>query len=253
LYQIRGRIGRSKARAYAYLTTPADKKLTDTATRRLEVLQSLDQLGAGFSVASHDMDIRGAGNLLGEEQSGHVREVVIELYQEMLEEAVSSMREGGDGGAMDDQWSPAINLGASVLIPEDYVADLNVRMSLYRRLSGLSTRADIDGFAAELIDRFGPLPEEARHLFEIVAIKQLALAAGVEKIDAGPKGGTIAFRGNSFANPAALIKLINDHAGTMKVRPDQKIVVTRDWPTPEARLSGIKALLMQLAKLSGAR
>ena len=250
LYQIRGRIGRSKARAYAYLTTPADKKLTDTATRRLEVLQSLDQLGAGFTVASHDMDIRGAGNLLGEEQSGHVREVGIELYQEMLEEAVSSMRDGGDGGRLDDQWSPAINLGASVLIPESYIADLNVRMSLYRRLSDLTTRADIDGFAAELIDRFGPLPDEVKHLFEIVAIKQLALAAGVEKIDAGPKGGTISFRGNQFANPVALIKLISAHAGTMKVRPDQKIVVTRDWPTPESRLAGAKALLTQLAKLA---
>src|ERR1700727_1596721 len=106
LYQIRGRIGRSKARAYAYLTTQPEKKLTATATRRLEVLQSLDQLGAGLSVASHDMDIRGAGNLLGEEQSGHVREVCIELYQEMLEEAVSTMREGGDATATEDQWSP---------------------------------------------------------------------------------------------------------------------------------------------------
>ena len=249
LYQIRGRIGRSKARAYAYLTTPPDKKLTDTATRRLEVLQSLDQLGAGFSVASHDMDIRGAGNLLGEEQSGHVREVGIELYQEMLEEAVSSLREGA--GEVEEQWSPAINLGASVLIPESYVADLNVRMSLYRRLSSLQSRADIDGFAAELIDRFGPLPEEVTHLFEIVAIKQLALEAGVEKIDAGPKGGTISFRNNAFANPLALIKFINQHSGTMKVRPDQKIVVTRDWATPEERLSGAKALLTQLVKLAG--
>ena len=250
LYQIRGRIGRSKARAYAYLTTPPDKKLTDTATRRLEVLQSLDQLGAGFSIASHDMDIRGAGNLLGEEQSGHVREVGIELYQEMLEEAVSSLREGVDDSAVEDQWSPSINLGASVLIPEDYVADLNVRMSLYRRLSGLGSRADIDAFAAELIDRFGPLPEEVKHLLEIVAIKQLALAAGVEKIDAGPKGGTIAFRNNRFANPAALIQLISQHSATMKVRPDQKIVVTRDWPTPDDRLKGAKALLTQLAKLA---
>jgi transcription-repair coupling factor (superfamily II helicase) len=252
LYQIRGRIGRSKARAYAYLTTAPDKKLTDTATRRLEVLQSLDQLGAGFTVASHDMDIRGAGNLLGEEQSGHVREVGIELYQEMLEEAVSSLREGGDGAGLEEQWSPAINLGASVLIPESYVADLNVRMSLYRRLSGLQSRADIDAFAAELIDRFGPLPEEVSHLFEIVAIKQLALQAGVEKIDAGPKGGTISFRGNAFANPAALIQFINQHSGIMKVRPDQKIVVTRDWATPEERLSGAKALLGQLVKLAKA-
>jgi transcription-repair coupling factor (superfamily II helicase) len=249
LYQLRGRIGRSKVRAYAYLTTPPDKKLTENATRRLEVLQSLDQLGAGFSIASHDMDIRGAGNLLGEEQSGHVREVGIELYQEMLEEAVSSMREGGEADVT-DQWSPAINVGASVMIPEDYVADLNVRMSLYRRLAGIETATDIDRFAAELIDRFGPLPDEVKHLFEIVTIKQLAKQAGVEKIDAGPKGGTVAFRGNSFANPMKLIQFINQHSGTMKVRPDQKIVVTRDWPTPESRLAGAKALLGQLAKLA---
>jgi transcription-repair coupling factor (superfamily II helicase) len=251
LYQLRGRIGRSKQRAYAYLTTPPDKKLTETAARRLEVLQSLDQLGAGFSIASHDMDIRGAGNLLGEEQSGHVREVGIELYQEMLEEAVAGMKEGGEADVT-DQWSPVLNLGASVMIPESYVADLNVRMSLYRRLAGIETSGDIDAFAAELIDRFGPLPDEVRHLFEIVAIKQLAKAAGVEKVDAGPKGGTVAFRGNSFANPVALIKFINQHSGTMKVRPDQKIVVTRDWPTPESRLSGAKALLTQLAKLAQA-
>ena len=251
LYQLRGRIGRSKQRAYAYLTTPAEKKLTETATRRLEVLQSLDQLGAGFSIASHDMDIRGAGNLLGEEQSGHVREVGIELYQEMLEEAVSGLKEGGDA-EVTDQWSPVINLGASVMIPEGYVADLNVRMSLYRRLAGIETRQDIDRFAAELIDRFGPLPDEVQHLLEIVTIKQLAKAAGVEKIDAGPKGGTVAFRGNQFANPMKLIAFISQHSGTMKVRPDQKIVVVRDWPTPEDRLKGAKALLGQLAKMAQA-
>jgi transcription-repair coupling factor (superfamily II helicase) len=249
LYQLRGRIGRSKQRAYAYLTTPPEKKLTETATRRLEVLQSLDQLGAGFSIASHDMDIRGAGNLLGEEQSGHVREVGIELYQEMLEDAVSGLKQGGEA-EVTDQWSPTINLGASVLIPEDYVADLNVRMSLYRRLAGIETREDIDRFAAELIDRFGPLPDEVKHLFEIVTIKQLAKQAGVEKIDAGPKGGTIAFRNNQFANPVKLIQFINQHSGTMKVRPDQKIVVARDWPTPDDRLTGAKALLTQLAKLA---
>jgi transcription-repair coupling factor (superfamily II helicase) len=250
LYQLRGRIGRSKARAYAYLTTPAEKKLTDTATRRLEVLQSLDQLGAGFSVASHDMDIRGAGNLLGEEQSGHVKEVGIELYQEMLEEAVAGLKEGDAAESMADQWSPTINLGAAVLIPEDYVADLNVRMSLYRRLSAIETREEIDRFAAELIDRFGKLPDEVRHLFEIVFIKQLAKAAGIEKIDAGPKGGTIAFRGNAFAQPLKLVQFIAAHAGTMKVRPDQKVVVTRDWATPDERLAGVKALLGQLARLA---
>jgi len=249
LYQLRGRIGRSKQRAYAYLTTPPDRKPTETAERRLEVLQSLDQLGAGFTVASHDMDIRGAGNLLGEEQSGHVKEVGIELYQEMLEEAVSQMR-AGEMAEIADQWSPQINIGASVLIPEAYVPDLNVRMALYRRLAGIETREDIERFAAELIDRFGPLPEEVHHLFEIVAIKQLCRAASVEKVEAGPKGGTIAFRHNSFANPIALVRFINEHSRVMKVRPDQKIVISRDWPTPEARLKGMQAVLTQLAKMA---
>jgi transcription-repair coupling factor (superfamily II helicase) len=252
LYQLRGRIGRSKQRAYAYLTTPPDRKPTESAERRLEVLQSLDQLGAGFTVASHDMDIRGAGNLLGEEQSGHVREVGIELYQEMLEEAVSQMRSGEGEAEIADQWSPQINIGASVLIPETYVPDLNVRMALYRRLAGIETRDDIERFAAELIDRFGPLPEEVRHLFEIVAIKQLCRAASVEKVEAGPKGGTIAFRNNVFANPLALVRFIGAQHGTMKVRPDQKIVVSRDWPTPEARLKGVQAVLSQLVKLAEA-
>jgi transcription-repair coupling factor (superfamily II helicase) len=250
LYQLRGRIGRAKQRAYAYLTTPADRKPTDTAERRLEVLQSLDQLGAGFTVASHDMDIRGAGNLLGEEQSGHVKEVGIELYQEMLEEAVSQMRAGGEAEDIADQWSPLINIGASVLIPESYVPDLNVRMALYRRLSTIETREDIERFAAELIDRFGALPEEVRHLFEIVAIKQLCRASGVERVEAGPKGGVIGFRNNSFADPLALVKFISAQHGTMKVRPDQKIVVSRDWPTPEARLKGVQQVLGQLAKLA---
>jgi len=252
LYQLRGRIGRAKQRAYAYLTTPADRKTTDTAERRLAVLQSLDQLGAGFTVASHDMDIRGAGNLLGEEQSGHVKEVGIELYQEMLEEAVSQMRSGEGEAELADQWSPQINIGASVLIPEAYVPDLNVRMALYRRLASIETREDIERFAAELIDRFGALPVEVRHLFEIVAIKQLCRAASVEKVEAGPKGGTIAFRHNEFANPLALVKFITAQRGTMKVRPDQKIVVSRDWPTPEARLKGMQAVLGQLAKLATA-
>jgi len=252
LYQLRGRIGRSKQRAYAYLTTPADRKLTEPAERRLQVLQSLDQLGAGFSVASHDLDIRGAGNLLGEEQSGHVREVGIELYQEMLEEAVSQMRAGETGADLPDEWSPQINIGAAVLIPEEYVTDLNVRMSLYRRLASVESRAEIDQFAAELIDRFGPLPEEVKHLLDVVAIKRLCRIALVEKIDAGPKGATITFRNNQFPNPIALVRLISVHQKTMKVRPDQKVVIARDWPEPSQRLKGVQALLAQLSQLAEA-
>ena len=252
LYQLRGRIGRAKQRAYAYLTTPADRKLTETAERRLQVLQSLDQLGAGFSVASHDLDIRGAGNLLGDEQSGHVREVGIELYQEMLEDAVAQLRTGEETDEIADQWSPQINIGTAVLIPEAYVPDLNVRMALYRRLAGIEGRDEIERFAAELIDRFGPLPDEVKHLLEIVAIKALCRTALVEKVDAGPKGAMLAFRNNTFPNPGGLVRLIAEHHKTMKVRPDQKVVINRDWPTPEARLKGAQAVLSQLAKLAKA-
>ena len=179
LYQLRGRVGRSKTRAYAYFTMPNGEKLTAGAEKRLKVLQSLDTLGAGFSLASHDLDIRGAGNLLGEEQSGHIREVGFELYQSMLEEAVASLRNGGDLGEAQEQWSPQISLGTSVLIPESYVADLQLRLGLYRRLSMLEKRSDIDAFAAELVDRFGELPEEVKHLLDVVEIKGLARQAGV--------------------------------------------------------------------------
>ncbi|MBV9061465.1 MAG: transcription-repair coupling factor, partial [Alphaproteobacteria bacterium] len=252
LYQLRGRIGRSKQRAYAYLTTPANQKLTETAERRLQVLQSLDQLGAGFSVASHDMDIRGAGNLLGEEQSGHVREVGIELYQEMLEEAVASLRAGGEETEGAEQWSPQISLGTSVLIPEEYVPDLNLRMALYRRLASLENGGDVDRFAAELIDRFGPLPDEVKNLLEIVAIKHLCRVAMVEKIEAGPKGAILTFRNHQFPNPGALVQLIHKHPAVMKVRPDQRVVVSRDWPSPESRLKGARAVLSQLADMAQA-
>ncbi len=248
LYQLRGRIGRSKARAYAYFTVPADRTLTDTADRRLKVLQALDTLGAGFSLASHDLDIRGAGNLLGEEQSGEVREVGIELYQDMLEEAVASLR--GTVVERDETWSPQINLGSAVLIPEGYVGDLNVRLALYRRLSTLETDEAIDAFAAELIDRFGPLPEEVKTLLKIMSIKRLCRIAQVEKIDAGPKGVTITFRNNKFPNPAKLIEWIAQNAKTAKVRPDQKVVIMREWASAEERLAGAGQVLARLAALA---
>jgi transcription-repair coupling factor (superfamily II helicase) len=248
LYQLRGRIGRSKARAYAYFTVPADRTLTDTADRRLKVLQALDTLGAGFSLASHDLDIRGAGNLLGEEQSGEVREVGIELYQDMLEEAVASLR--GTTLERDESWSPQINLGSAVLIPEGYVSDLNVRLALYRRLSTLDTDEAIENFAVELIDRFGPLPEEVKALLKIVSIKRLCRIAQVEKIDAGAKGATISFRNNAFPQPAKLIEWIGQNAKTAKVRPDQKLVIMRDWATAEERLVGAGQVLTRLAQMA---
>ncbi|MFT3808557.1 MAG: helicase-related protein [Micropepsaceae bacterium] len=252
LYQLRGRIGRSKVRAYAYLTTPAGRLLTAGAERRLRVLQSLDALGAGFTLASHDLDIRGAGNLLGDEQSGHIREVGMELYQEMLEEAVAALRSGRGDEPADGEWSPQINLGASVLIPESYVPDLDVRMTLYRRLASMEDQREIDGFAAEMIDRFGKLPGEVQQLLQIVAIKRLCRLAGVEKIDAGPKGAIIAFRNNIFANPAGLMKMITDNPKTFKVRPDQKVVITREWGGVEDRLKGATVTLKRLSEIAAA-
>jgi len=250
LYQLRGRVGRAKLRAYAYLTHSPRQKLTEGAERRLKVLQSLDTLGAGFTLASHDLDIRGAGNLLGEEQSGQVREVGVELYQHMLEEAVAELRKGE--GAAPDQWSPQISIGASVLIPESYVADLNVRMALYRRLGDLSADEDIQAFAAELVDRFGPLPEEVEHLLEIVAIKALCKRAGAAKVDAGPKGAVIAFRSDHFANPAGLVAYISAAAVDIKLRPDQRLVVRQDWPDERARLKGCRRLLAKLEEIAAA-
>ena len=253
LYQLRGRVGRSKVRGYAYLTLPQGRLLTDAAERRLKVMQTLDTLGAGFSLASHDLDIRGAGNLLGEEQSGHIREVGVELYQQMLEEAVARARSGNaeapDG---EEAFSPQINVGTSVLIPESYVTDLNLRLGLYRRLSTLAEVAEIESFAAELIDRFGPVPDEVENLLQIVAIKQLCRSAGVERVDAGPKGAVLTFHKNRFAAPEKLIHFIQRQAGTVQLRPDHKLVYRRNWETAPERVKGVRRLLGDLAKLAEA-
>ena len=252
LYQLRGRVGRSKTRAYAYLTLPPKKTLTKTATRRLEVMQTLDTLGAGFSLASHDLDIRGAGNLLGDEQTGHIREVGIELYQQMLEEAVAEAR-GIEGEILaDDEWSPQISTGVPVLIPDYYVVDLSVRMGLYRRLAGLRDQSEIDGFGAELIDRFGPIPDEAENLIKTVSLKNLCKKAGVEKMDAGPKGAVVAFRNSDFANPGGLVQFLTAQKGTAKLRPDHKLVFMRRWDRPQDRFEGVRYLIGELVKIANA-
>jgi transcription-repair coupling factor (superfamily II helicase) len=249
LYQIRGRIGRSKIRAYAYLTLPPGQILSPSAQKRLEVMQTLDTLGAGFTLASHDLDIRGAGNLLGEEQSGHIRDIGVELYQHLLQEAVAA----ADADAKDlpeEGWTPQISLGTPVLIPDDYVSDLPVRLGLYRRLAHLVEEAEMEAFAAELIDRFGPLPDEVENLLQIIAIKQLCRRAGVEKVEAGPKGAVLAFRDNRFARPEALVGYIQKNTGTVRLRPDHRLVFVRAWDEPRRRANGVQELLGELAALS---
>ncbi|MDP9138054.1 MAG: transcription-repair coupling factor [Pseudomonadota bacterium] len=252
LYQLRGRVGRSKQRAYALLTTPPGRILTEAADKRLKVLQSLDSLGAGFTLASHDLDIRGAGNLLGEQQSGHIREVGFELYQQMLEEAVASLRSGAPTSETADAWSPQINISTSVLIPEDYVPDLQVRLGLYRRLADIRQAPDIDSFAAELHDRFGELPAEARHLLDVVAIKLLCRDVNVASLDAGPKGAVLTFRNGTFANPDSLVRWITAQGTLAKLRPDMKLVIRRSWDTAEERLRGARQLMTELQRLARA-
>ncbi len=249
LYQLRGRVGRSKTRAYALFVLARNKTLTKQAERRLHVLQSLDSIGAGFQLASHDLDIRGSGNLLGDEQSGHIKEVGYELYQQMLEEAVAELKDGGHQG--EEKWSPQITVGTSVMIPETYVGDLQLRMSLYRRMSDLTELAEIDAFASELIDRFGALPEEVDHLLKIVYIKGLCRGANIAKLEAGPKGLVISFRNQIFANPGDLVGWIGEQGSLAKIRPDQSIVLSRDWPDAERRLKGAAVIAKKLADMAG--
>lgn len=252
LYQLRGRVGRSKTRAYAYMTTPADRTMTETAEKRLKILLDLDTLGAGFQLASHDLDIRGAGNLVGDEQSGHIREVGFELYQSMLEEAILVARAEGAGLAGPlEKFSPVITVDAPILLPEDYIPDLPVRMGLYRRLNDLADRSEIDAFAAEMIDRFGPLPEPTANLLTLMEIKMNASAARIAKLDVGPKGALVSFHNDTPPNIDGLIAYVAKLEGTARLRPDSKVAITRTWPTAQARLNGALQLSKGLARVAG--
>ncbi|AOZ69510.1 transcription-repair coupling factor [Rhodobacter xanthinilyticus] len=248
LYQIRGRVGRSKLRAYCYLTTKPRMPLTPQATKRLRLLGSLDSLGAGFNLASQDLDLRGAGNLLGEEQSGHIKEVGYELYQAMLEETIAKLKSGElTEMAEDGEWSPQINLGVPVMIPEAYVPDLDVRLGLYRRLSGLTTKVELEGFAAELIDRFGELPKEVNTLLLVVRIKAMCKRAHIARMDAGPKGATVQFHADKFPNPAGLVEFLQAQRGQAKIAGN-KVVVQRDWSSDAEKIKGAFAIAKDLAE-----
>ena len=244
LYQMRGRVGRSKVRAYAYMTMPDEHVATAGALQRLKVLQSLDTLGAGFSLASHDLDIRGGGNPLGEEQSGHIKDLGVELYQHMLEEAVAELR--SDDIVHTQSWSPQVNLGVAVLIPEQYIQDLNLRLATYRRIADTEDDEESDALAAELIDRFGPLPDELKSLFKVMKIKRLCHKAHVNKVDAGPKGVVITMRHEDIKDPSIILNAITQNSG-WRLRPDQTILVTGNFQNAAQRVQaaerGVKALI----------
>jgi transcription-repair coupling factor (superfamily II helicase) len=249
LYQIRGRVGRAKVRAYCYLTTKPRSPLTPQATKRLRLMASLDSLGAGFNLASHDLDLRGAGNLLGEEQSGHIKEVGYELYQQMLEDTIAKIKSGEIGGltVVDDQWSPQINLGVPVMIPESYIPDLDIRLGLYRRLSSLTTKVELEGFAAELIDRFGPIPREVNTLLLIVRIKAMCKRAGISRLDAGAKGATVQFHNDKFANPAGLVEFLREQGPAARVQGN-KIVLMGEMKGEGERIKAAFAIAKGLAE-----
>ena len=250
LYQLRGRVGRSKTRAYCYLVTPPERMVTEAAEKRLKVLSDLDSLGAGFQLASHDLDIRGAGNLLGDEQSGHIKEVGYELYQSMLEEAIMDAKAGGLRNRPRD-FSPQITVDAPILIPEDYVPDLDLRMGLYRRLNELEDVAAIESFAAEMIDRFGPLPDATENLIRVIEIKLNARKACVAKMDVGAKGALVGFHDDRPPNVEGLLAYVAKLGGIAKLRPDSKFVLTRSWADPAARLNGALQLSKGLARAAG--
>lgn len=250
LYQLRGRVGRSKLRAYAYLTYPKDQQLSEVAEKRLKVLGDLDSLGAGFQLASHDLDIRGAGNLLGDEQSGHIREVGFELYQSMLEDAILAAKAGELGlEARPDSISPQITVDAPIMIPEEYVPDLAVRMALYRRLNDAADSAEIEAMAAEMIDRFGPLPDATANLIRLIEVKHQAIIANIAKIDVGARGTLVSFHKDSFPDPVGLLAYVDKLKGTARLRPDMKLVIDRAWGDPQSRLNGLFQLTKGLSNI----
>lgn len=251
LYQLRGRVGRGKIRAYAYLTHSENMALSEIAEKRLKVLGDLDSLGAGFQLASHDLDLRGAGNLLGDEQSGHIKEVGFELYQSMLEDAILAAKAGDISLARErDALSPQITVDAPIMIPENYVPDLAVRMALYRRMSDAEGPDAVEALAAEMIDRFGPLPQPTTNLLRLIEIKRQAIEANIAKIDVGAKGALVSFHKDSFPDPMGLIAYVERLNGIAKLRPDNKLVITRAWGTAEGRLNGLVQMTKGLSAIA---
>lgn len=245
LYQLRGRVGRSNIKAFSYLLLP-NKKLKKLAITRLDVMQTLDTLGAGFTVASHDMDIRGFGNLVGDEQSGHIKEVGLELYQQMLQDAISAIKNPSVENEIEEDYSPQINLGLPVLLPDDYIADLNLRLSLYRNLASLKTSDEVEQFAVELVDRFGKYPIEVEYLLAVIKLKLKAKKINIDKIDSGPKAITFAFRDHKCLDPEKLMDYVAKNQMLLKIRPDHKLLISKSFTDVDLKIRFIDELLSKL-------
>ena len=246
LHQLRGRVGRSHHRAYAYLITPPRRAMTADAIKRLEAIESLEDLGAGFSLATHDLEIRGAGELLGDEQSGQIHEVGFTLYAELLERAVRSLK-AGEQPQLDRplDHGAEIELGLPALIPEDYLPDVHGRLILYKRIASAPDAEALRELQVEMIDRFGLLPEPVKNLFTLAELKLMALPLGIAKIDFGARGGRLQFRPETAVDPARLVTLIQSEPGRYRLDGD-RLRIQDELPEPMQRVAAVRALLSAL-------
>jgi transcription-repair coupling factor (superfamily II helicase) len=248
IHQLRGRVGRSHHRAYAYLITPPRKAMTADAIKRLEALESLEDLGAGFTLATHDLEIRGAGELLGDEQSGQIQEIGYNLYMELLERAVSALKSGKQADLERPlDAGPEVELHVPTLIPEDYVPDVHLRLMLYKRIAGTPSREELDELKVEMIDRFGPIPPFAQSLFRATYLKLRAAALGIRKIDAGASSGYILFEEQNQIDPKRVLKLIQGKPKEYRLDGPLKLRFGHVARTEEALFARVEELVEQLA------
>jgi transcription-repair coupling factor (superfamily II helicase) len=252
LHQLRGRVGRSHHQAYAYLITPPRNAMTADAARRLEALESLEDLGAGFVLATHDLEIRGAGELLGEGQSGQIHEIGFALYMELLERAVAAMRAGKSPELERPlHHGPELDLHVPALLPEAYLPDVHARLVLYKRISAVETETELDDLQAETVDRFGLLPEPARNLFRIARLRVTAARLGVERLDVAPAGGSATFTDATPIDPGALILFVQRSARAIRFDGPSKLRFSGAHGEPEERFAAAQRLLEGLGKCLG--
>ncbi|MDE2088733.1 MAG: transcription-repair coupling factor [Gammaproteobacteria bacterium] len=254
LHQLRGRVGRSHHRAYAYLIVPPRGVMTADAVKRLEAIESLGDLGAGFTLATHDLEIRGAGELLGEEQSGHIQEIGFSLYMELLERAVQALKSGRQPGLERPlEHGPEIDLGVPALLPESYLPDVHARLIMYKRIASAASDEELRELQVEMIDRFGLLPETAKTLLQITELKLKAAPLDVQKIEAGPRGGRIVFGPKPSIDPARVIQLIQRHPKRYALEGGNRLRFTMDLPDGAARLHAVSELLNALVARDAVR
>jgi len=251
LHQLRGRVGRSHHQAYAYMMTPPWKTLNKNAQKRLEAISEAQDLGAGFTLATHDLEIRGAGELLGEEQSGHIEGIGFSLYMEMLNKAVKAIQKGETFHPEDmENKGTEVNLRIPALIPDDYIGDINTRLTLYKRIASAENPEQLRDLQIELIDRFGLLPEPVKHLFRVTELRQKLEPLGVQRIDVGLNGGTVEFSKNTVIDPFALVQLIQAQPHRFKLKNGTVLHVIADSPTPQSRFDTVEEIIKLVSRKS---